>query len=81
MKRRRSHEGNLDVGGVKHDTDGGAEGLRREVLLEIGTDETGVAVSSSNLAPDNSDLGTTDFLRSTVDKSNTLSKIELGLLG
>lgn len=73
-------ESSLDVGGVKHDTDSSTEGLRRKVLLEVGTDETGVAVSSSNLAPDNSDLGSTDLLRSTVDKSNTLSKVELSFL-
>jgi len=38
-------------------------------------------VSSGDLTPDNSDLGTSDLLGGTVDESNTLTKVELGILG
>ena len=33
----------LDVGGVEHDADGSAEGLRGEVVAELGADDTGVS--------------------------------------
>ena len=35
---------------VKHDADGGTEGLGREVVLELGADDTGVAVRAGDLA-------------------------------
>ncbi len=38
-------------------------------------------MSSGDLTPDNSDLGTSDLLGGTVDESNTLTKVELGILG
>lgn len=70
----------LDVGRVKHDTDSGTEGLGREVLLEVGTDNSRVAVSLGDLSPDNTDLGTTNLLLGSVDKGNTLTKVELSIL-
>lgn len=38
-------------------------------------------MSSGDLTPDNSDLGTSDLLGSTVNESNALTKVELGILG
>ena len=38
-------------------------------------------MGSGDLTPDNSDLGTSDLLGGTVDESNTLTKVELGILG
>ena len=38
-------------------------------------------MGSGDLTPDNSDLGTSDLLGSTVNKSNALTKVELGILG
>lgn len=33
----------LDVGGVQHNTDGSTEGLRGEVVAELGANNTGVS--------------------------------------
>jgi hypothetical protein len=38
-------------------------------------------VSTSNTTPDDTDLGTVDFALSTVNISNTLTEIELSILG
>lgn len=38
-------------------------------------------MGAGDLAPDNTDLGATNLLGGTVDKSNTLAKVELGVLG
>jgi hypothetical protein len=35
---------------VKHDADGGTEGLGRQVVLELGADDAGVAVRADDLA-------------------------------
>jgi hypothetical protein len=71
----------LDVGRVEHDSDGGAKGLGGEVVSESSSDHTGVTVGSGNLAPHDSDLGASDLLLGSVDVSNSLSDVELGLVG
>lgn len=35
---------------VQHDADGGTEGLGRQVVLELGADDAGVAVGAGDLA-------------------------------
>ena len=71
----------LDVGRVEHDSDGRAKGLGGQVVSESGSDNAGVSVGSSNLAPHDSDLGASDLLVGSVDVSNSLSDVELGLVG
>jgi hypothetical protein len=39
----------LDVGRVKHDADGGTEGLRRKVVSELSADDARVAYTSQIL--------------------------------
>lgn len=70
----------LDVGWVQEDSDRGTEGLSWQVGLEVCSDGTRRTVSSGDLTPDDSNLGTSNLLRSSVDVSNTLTKVELGLL-
>lgn len=70
---------NLDVGWVQHDSNRSTEGLWWQVLLEVGSDNTVVTVGSGNLTPDNSDLGTSDLLGSSVDVSNSLTQVELSV--
>lgn len=70
---------NLDVGWVQHDSNRSTEGLWWQVLLEVGSDNTVVTVGSGNLTPDNSDLGTSDFLGSSVDVSDSLTQVELSV--
>jgi hypothetical protein len=52
---------------VKHDADGGTEGLGRQVGPELGANDTAVAVRPGDLAPDDADLGALDGPLSTVD--------------
>ena len=49
-RRQRSYRNSLYRRRVKHDADGGTEGLGREVVLELGADDTGVAVRTGDLA-------------------------------
>ena len=49
-RRQRSYRNSLYRRRVKHDADGGTEGLGREVVLELGADDTGVAVRAGDLA-------------------------------
>ncbi|QBM90984.1 hypothetical protein METSCH_G00240 [Metschnikowia aff. pulcherrima] len=72
--------GCLDVGWVQHDSDGSTERLRRQVLLEVGSHDTVVAVGSGDLAPDDSHLGASDLSLTSVDVGNSLTKVELSLL-
>lgn len=71
----------LDVGWVQHDSHRGTEGLGRQVSLEVGSDNTVVTVGSGDLTPDDSDLGTSDFLLGSVDVGNSLTQVESGVLG
>ena len=50
-------------------------------MSESGSDGAGVSVGSDNLAPDDSDLGASNLLVGSVDVSDSLSEVELGLLG
>lgn len=52
---------------VKHDADGGTEGLGGEVRPELGADNARVAVRPGDLAPDDADLGALDGALGTVD--------------
>lgn len=70
----------LDVGGVQHDSDRSTKGLGRQVLLEVGSDNTVVTVSSGNLSPDDSDLGASDLLLGSVHVGNSLTQVELSFV-
>lgn len=76
-----SSSSRLDVGWVQHDSHGSTKGLWRQVLLEVGSHNTVVAVGSGDLAPDDSDLGASDFLLGSVDVGNSLTQVESGVLG
>lgn len=71
---------NLDVGWVQHDSNRSTEGLWWQVLLEVGSHDTVRTVGSGNLTPDDSDLGTSHFLGSSVHVSNSLTQVELSIL-
>jgi hypothetical protein len=58
---------------VKHDADGGTEGLGREVGPELGADNAAVAVWPGDLAPDDADLGALDGALSAVDVCATVN--------
>lgn len=70
----------LDVGWVQEDSDGSTEGLGWQVVSELSSDDTGVAVGSGDLAPHDSDLGASDLLGRSVDVGNALTQVELGVL-
>jgi hypothetical protein len=52
---------------VKHDADGGTEGLGGQVRPELGADNARVAVRPGDLAPDDADLGALDGALGAVD--------------
>ena len=52
---------------VKHDADGGTEGLGGQVRPELGADNARVAVGPGDLAPDDADLGALDGALGAVD--------------
>ena len=52
-----------------------------QVVGELGLDETGVAVAGSDLSPDGLVVGTSLFVLSFVDISDTLSVVEAAGLG
>jgi hypothetical protein len=64
--------------GVEHDTNRSTERLGGERACELGADDTGVAVWAGDLAPDHSDLGSTNFLLALVDERNLLAEVEVG---
>ena len=64
-----------------YDTNRSTKDLGRQVLAETSLDNTVSTMSTSDTTPDNTDLGTVDFTLSTVDIGNTLTKIELSVLG
>lgn len=76
--RGRVHH--LNVRGVKHDTDGRAQGVRRKILLKLSSDNAAVTVGSSDLSPHDSDFGSVNLLAGTVYISDSLSKVELSVL-
>jgi hypothetical protein len=78
VRRNNKQTGRLDVGGVEHDADCGTEGLGREVVAELSTDNAGVTVRAGDLAPDDPDVGTTDLTLGPVDESDLLSEVEVG---
>lgn len=70
---------NLDVRWVQHDSNRSTESLWWQVLLEVGSNDTVVTVGSGNLTPDNSDLGTSDLLGSSVYVGDSLTQVELSV--
>lgn len=64
----------LDVAGVEHDANAGTESLGRDVVAELGANNTAVAVRASDAAPDDADLGASDLLLRAVDEGDTLCK-------
>ena len=78
MAHRRNR---LDARGVEHDTDTSSESLGRDVVGELGTNNTRVAVRAGDAAPDDADLGATNLLGGLVDVSDALAEVELGLVG
>jgi hypothetical protein len=79
-RRQRSYRNSLYRRRVKHDADGGTEGLGREVVLELGADDTGVAVRTGDLAPDDADLGALDRPLCAVDVGYPLAGVPLSCL-
>jgi hypothetical protein len=45
---------------------------------ELGADDAGVAVRTSDLAPDHADLGAADLLLALVHKGDLLAEVEVG---
>lgn len=76
----RTHAIKLDVRWVQKDSDGGTEGLGRQVVSEVGSHDTGVTVRSGDLTPDDSDLGASDLLGSSVHVGHALTQVKLGIL-
>lgn len=70
----------LDVGWVQEDSNRSTEGLGWQIVSEGGSNDTRVTVSSGDFAPHNSNLGTSDFLGSSVNVGDTLTQIELSFL-
>ncbi len=64
-----------------YNTNGSTENLGRQVLSETSLDNTVSTVSTGNTTPDNTNLGTIDLTLSTVDIGDTLTEVELSILG
>ena len=62
--------------GVEHDADLAAHVAWGQVVGELSLDEAGVAVGASDLTPDGLVVGTSLFVLSFVDVSDTLSMVE-----
>ena len=69
----------LDGAGVHHNPDTGTEGLWWKVVLERSANETRVAVSSADLAPDDAD-GVRLAAANAVYVGDTLSEVPLRVL-
>lgn len=50
-------------------------------MAELSTDNAGVSVRTSNLAPDHPDVGTPNLALGPVDESDLLAEVEVGSLG
>ena len=72
--------GRSDVAGVHHDPARGAEGLRRDVLVELGAHDAGVAVGAAHLAPHHAVLGVLHLGLGLVDVLDALAVVEGGVL-
>lgn len=70
----------LDARRVEHDANTSGESLRRDVVCELGTNNTRVTVGTGDATPDDADLGTTDLLGGLVDVGDTFAEVELGLV-
>lgn len=70
---------NLNPGRVKHNTDFAANSLRRQILPELGTDNTDAAVSAGSLTPDNAVEAALSLNLGLVDVCKALSEVELSL--
>jgi len=62
--------------GVEHHTELGTHGSWGEVLCELSLDEAWVTVGRNDFAPHCFEVGTSLFVLSSVDVSNTLSEVE-----
>jgi hypothetical protein len=62
----------LTRAGVEHDAHAGAEGLRRDVVAELGAHNARVAVRARDAAPDDADLGAADLLLCAVHEGDAL---------
>ncbi len=71
---------NLYARRVEHHTEGGAHGLRGQVVDEPGPHETAVAVGAGDAAPDDPDLGALLLLVAPVDEGDPLAEVELSVL-
>jgi hypothetical protein len=70
----------LDAARVQHDAHVGADGLRRQVLGELGADDAVVAVGTHDLAPDDAELGVVLQRLALVDVRDLLAKVEVHVL-
>ena len=62
--------------GVKHDSDGAAEFLGRQVLLEDGANNTGLSVGGGDASPDGLVLEAGPSVVVLVDVGNALAVVE-----
>ena len=62
--------------GVEHDSEGGAHGSGREVLVELGSDEAVVSVRLGDSAPDNSEFCVVPDALALVNVSDPLAEVE-----
>ena len=70
----------LDVRWVQEDSDSSTESLWRQVVSELGSNDTVVTVSSSDLTPHDSNLGASNLLGGPVDIGNALTQVKLSVL-
>ena len=63
--------------GVKHNTDGGTDGLGGEGGSKLHLDNTVASVSLHNLSPTNTECGSVLFLLCLCDVRNLLAKVEV----
>lgn len=63
----------LNTAWVEHDANGGAHSLRRKILLELGPNDTRVAVRASHATPDGANLGVVADLLGAVQENKTLA--------
>ena len=69
-----------NAAGVEHDPARSSEGLGRDVLGELRSHHTGVAMRAANLAPHHSELGVVDLLLGLVHICHPLAEVELCVL-
>ena len=69
----------LNPGGVEQYTNLAANGCRRQILPELGTDDASAAMCAGGLAPDNAVKAALLLGLCLVDISQPLAEVELGL--